>query len=113
MTNSNAPSSWLVIPKQFGRRPDAVFREPSDPVERAASEAARIQHAAAIEVLDELARQGHPLSYLAEMLDENVDHLRRKLYGQAQASLRDLCSWADALGVRTLVVAGSNTAVTQ
>jgi hypothetical protein len=111
VTNPNTPAAWLTIPKHFGRRPDVVFLTPSDSGQKAASDAARIQHAAALGVLDELARLNKPLSYLADALDENVDHLRRKMYGQVQASLRDLCSWADALGVPTVTTADNTTAV--
>ena len=111
MRSPNTPASWLTIPKHFGRRPDVIFLNPSGQTDRASVNAARIQHTAALEVLDELARLEKPLSYLAEALDENVDHLRRKLYGQVQASLRDLCSWAEALGVPTVTAPTERTAV--
>ena len=113
MTNPNTPAEWLTIPKHFGRRPDVVFLTPSDPAVKGAVDAARIQHSAALGVLDELARLGRPLSHLADLLDENVDHLRRKMHGKVQASLRDLCSWADALGVPTVVVAEYSAAGAQ
>lgn len=110
MTNPNTPAEWLTIPKHFGRRPDVFFLAPSDPSAKSAADAARIQHSAALGVLDELARIGKPLAHLADLLDENVDHLRRKMHGKVQASLRDLCSWADALGVPTVVAASNYSA---
>ena len=113
MTNPNTPAEWLTIPKHFGRRPDAVFLSPSDPMTRGAVDASRIQHLAALGVLDELARLDKPLSHLADLLGENVDHLRRKMHGKVQASLRDLCSWADALGVPTVAVVEYSVAAAQ
>jgi hypothetical protein len=95
----------LEIPKHFGRRPDAVFLPAASPGERALSEAARIQHAAAVAALDELARRNLPLAWLAGELGENTDHLRRKLYGQVPAHLRDLCAWGAALGIATVAPA--------
>ena len=105
MATNTAPASLLEIPKHFGRRPDAAFLPASSPGERALSEAARIQHAAAVTVLDELARRDLPLAWLAGELGENTDHLRRKLYGQVPAHLRDLCAWGAALGVATVAPA--------
>lgn len=97
----------LEIPKHFGRRPDAVFLPADSPGERALSEAARIQHAAALVVLDELARRDLSLAWLAGELGENTDHLRRKLYGRVPAHLRDLCAWGARLGVTTVSPAGA------
>jgi hypothetical protein len=96
----------LEIPKHFGRRPDAAFLPADSPAGRALSEAARIQHAAAVAVLDELARRDLSLAWLAGELGENADHLRRKLYGQVPAHLRDLCAWGAQLGVVTVAPAG-------
>jgi hypothetical protein len=102
MTTVQAPASRLEIPKHFGRRPDAVFLPTSSIEEQALTEAARVQHHAAVAVLDELARRDLSLAWLANKLGENADHLRRKLYGQVSANLRDLCTWGAMLGVETV-----------
>lgn len=102
MPTVHPPAARLEIPKHFGRRPDALFLAVESTAEVALTEAARIQHHAAISVVDELARRGLPMAWLAAELGENADHLRRKLSGQVPASLRDLCSWTVALGLRTL-----------
>jgi hypothetical protein len=96
MATNTTPASMLAIPKHFGRRPDAVFLPAHTPDERVLSESARIQHAAAVAVLDELALRDLSLAWLAGELGENSDHLRRKLYGQVPARLRDLCAWGAA-----------------
>jgi hypothetical protein len=102
MTIVQAPASRLEIPKHFGRRPDAVFLPASSLEEQALTAAARIQHHAAVAVLDELARRDISMGWLAGELGENADHLRRKLYGQVSANLRDLCTWGALLGVETV-----------
>lgn len=102
MTTTQAPASRLEIPKHFGRRPDAVFLPTSSTEELALTGAARVQHHAAVAVLDELARRELTLVWLAGELDENADHLRRKLYGQVPANLRDLCAWGAVLDVETV-----------
>jgi len=56
-------------------------------------------------VLDELARRDRTLVWLAGELGENADHLRRKLYGQVAANLRDLCTWGAVLGLTTVLPA--------
>jgi hypothetical protein len=111
MTNLQAPASRLQIPKHFGRRPDAVFLTTTATDEQALTEAAQVQHHAAVVVLDELARRDLPISWLAGELGENADHLRRKLYGQVSANLRDLCAWGATLGLATVlpVPAGSSS----
>lgn len=103
MPTAHAPATRLEIPKHFGRRPDALFLTAKSIAEVALTEAARAQHHAAIAVVDELARRGLPMSWLAAELGENADHLRRKLSGQVPASLRDLCAWAVVLGLRALL----------
>lgn len=108
MTTTQAPSSRLRIPKQFGRRPDAAFLPSTTVEEEVLTEAAKIQHYAAVAVLDELAQRDLQISWLATELDENADHLRRKLHGQVSASLRDLCAWGVALGLSTVSRAPSN-----
>lgn len=105
MATIHAPASKLDIPKHFGRRPDAAFLPAETAVERALTYAARVQHHAALVVLDELARRGLSLIWLADELGENADHLRRKLYGQVPAHLRDLCAWGAALGITTVTPA--------
>ena len=107
MTTAQTPASRLEIPKHFGRRPDAVFLPASSVEEVALTEAARVQHHAAVAVLDELARRDLTLAWLAGELGENADHLRRKLYGQVTANLRDLCSWGAVLGLVTVVPAAA------
>lgn len=72
---------------------------PSSDAERAEVRAASIQHRAALVVLDELARADSSIDALAERLAVNGDHLRRKLYGKAPASLTDIAAWAGALGL--------------
>lgn len=106
MTTAHAPASRLEIAKHFGRRPDAVFLPASGVEELAATSAARVQHHAAVAVLDELARRSLTLAWLSGQLGENTDHLRRKLYGQASASLRDLCAWGAVLDVPTVFSVG-------
>ena len=102
MTTVQAPASRLEIPKHFGRRPDAAFLPANSIEERALTEAARVQHHASVAVLDELARRDLSVGWLAAELGENADHLRRKLYGQVSANLRDLCVWGSLLGVETV-----------
>lgn len=102
MTPIHAPAARLEIPKQFGRRPDAAFLAPTTAGEVALTRAARVQHHAAVVVLDELARRDLPLSWLAAELGENADHLRRKLYGQVPAHLRDVCAWGAVLDITTV-----------
>lgn len=103
MTTIQTPASCLEIPKHFGRRPDAVFLPTTSPEELALTEAARVQHHAAVAVLDELARRDLTMAWLAGELGENADHLRRKLYGQVPANLRDLCAWGAVLGLTTVL----------
>jgi hypothetical protein len=103
MTTVQAPASRLEILKHFGRRPDATFLAASTVAEQTLTEAARIQHHAAVAVLDELARRDRSLVWLAGELGENADHLRRKLYGQVPASLRDLCAWGALLDITTVL----------
>jgi hypothetical protein len=103
MTTGHAPAQRLEIPKHFGRRPDTRFRSASGLQDVSHTEAARLQHHSAVAVLDELARRSLSLAWLAGELGENTDHLRRKLYGQAVASLRDLCAWAYVLELDTPV----------
>jgi hypothetical protein len=110
MTTTQTPASRLAIPKYFGRRPDAAFLLASSSDELALTEAARVQHHAAVAVLDELARRDLTLTWLASELGENADHLRRKLYGHVAANLRDLCSWGATLGLTT-VLPGNSMAV--
>ncbi len=105
MSAPQPPAAWLEIPKHFGRRPDANFIPVSSAEELALTEAARVQHHAAVAVLDELARRGLSVVCLAGELGENSDHLRRKLYGQVSANLRDLCSWGAVLGLVTVLPA--------
>jgi hypothetical protein len=105
MTTLQLPASRLQIPKHFGRRPDAVFIPTTTIDEQALTEAAQVQHHAAVAVLDELARRDLPISWLAAELAENADHLRRKLYGQVTANLRDLCAWGAVLGLTTVLPA--------
>jgi hypothetical protein len=93
------PASRLVIPKQFGRRPDAEFVAATTPDEEIATRSARTQHAAAVAALDALSRRQLSLTWLADALGEHPDHLRRKLYGQVQASLRDLATWEVVLAL--------------
>jgi hypothetical protein len=102
MTTVQVPASRLEIPKHFGRRPDAAFLPAGSLEERALTEASRVQHHAAVAVLDELARRDLSIVWLADELGENDDHLRRKLYGQVSANLRDLCTWGAMLGVETV-----------
>lgn len=102
MSNIQAPASRLEIPKYFGRRPDAGFLAASSTEELALTGAARVQHHAAVVVLDELARRELTMAWLAGELGENADHLRRKLYGQVSANLRDLCAWGALLGLTTV-----------
>jgi len=111
MTTVQAPASRMQIPKHFGRRPDAAFLPPTTTNEHSLTEAAQVQHCAALAVLDELARRDLPISWLAGELGENADHLRRKLYGQVPANLRDLCAWGATLGLTTVlpVPAGSSS----
>jgi len=109
MTTTQAPSSRLRIPKQFGRRPDATFLPSATVEEEVLTEAAQVQHCAAVAVLDELAQRDLQISWLAAELDENSDHLRRKLHGQVSASLRDLCAWGVVLGLSTVNPASSNS----
>jgi hypothetical protein len=103
MTSTHTPASRLEIPKHFGRRPDAVFLPTSSLEEQALAEAARVQHHAAVAVLDELARRALSMAWLAGELNENADHLRRKLYGQVPVNLRDLCTWGAILGIETVL----------
>jgi hypothetical protein len=103
MTTVQAPASRLEIPKHFGRRPDAVFLPTDSTEELALTEAARVQHHAAVAVLDELARRDLTMAWFAGELGENADHLRRKLYGQVSANLRDLCAWGAVLGLTTVL----------
>jgi hypothetical protein len=110
MTTVQAPASRLEIPKHFGRRPDAVFLPASSLEEQALTEAARVQHHAAVAVLDELARRDLSMAWLAGELGENADHLRRKLYGQVSANLRDLCTWGARLGIATVLPATQDVA---
>jgi len=109
MSKTHPPAAWLSIPKHFGRRPDASFVPASGVEEFALIEAARVQHLAVVAVLDALARRGLTLVWLAGELGENADHLRRKLYGQVPANLRDLCSWGAVLGLTTVFPAASQT----
>jgi hypothetical protein len=99
--NTEVPASRLRIPKHFGRRPDAVFLPASSTKELALTEASRVQHHASVVVLDELARHGLTMAWLASELGENYDQLRRELYGQVPARLRDRCSWGAVLGITT------------
>jgi hypothetical protein len=109
MTTVQTPASRLEIPKHFGRRPDATFLAASNVEEQALTEAARIQHHAAVAALDELARRDRSLVWLAGELGENADHLRRKLYGQVPASLRDLSAWGALLDTTTVLPADQHT----
>ena len=102
MAKIQTPAAWLEIPKHFGRRPDAVFLNPASTEEAALTHAAKVQHQAAVVVLDELARMNLTMTWLAAELGENADHLRRKLYGQVPANLRDLCAWGATLDVETV-----------
>ena len=106
---TNIPASRLMIPKHFGRRPDAVFRPAANAEEVTLTQAARIQHAAAVATLDELARRNVSLDWLADYLRQNSDQLRRKLYGQVPAGLRDLCAWSTALNIQTVAPAPAPT----
>lgn len=110
MSTVQAPASRLRIPKHFGRRPDAVFLSATTTEDQALTEAAQVQHHAAVAVLDELARRDMPISWLAGELGENADHLRRKLYGQVPANLRDLCAWGAVLGLTTVIPAAAQNA---
>jgi hypothetical protein len=110
MSTVQAPAARLRIPKHFGRRPDAAFLPAISTEAKALTEAAQVQHHAAVAVLDELARRDLPISWLAGELDENADHLRRKLYGQVPANLRDLCSWGATLGLTTVIPAATQSA---
>lgn len=110
MSTTHPPAAWLEIPKHFGRRPDASFVSVSSVEDVALAEAARVQHHAAIAVLDELARRELSLAWLAGEMGENQDHLRRKLYGQVPASLRDLCAWGSVLGLTTVLPASTHHA---
>lgn len=110
MSTTHPPAAWLEIPKHFGRRPDASFVSVSSVEEIALTEAARVQHHAAIAVLDELARRDLSLAWLAGELGENPDHLRRKLHGQVPANLRDLCVWGSVLGLTTVLPASAHHA---
>ena len=93
MLPTRQPCDRLTYPRHFGRRPD-VHLVPGDTYEDLAADAAAlIQHRAALVTLDELGRRKQPLTWLAGQLEENVDQLRRKLYGQANASNRDLARW--------------------
>jgi hypothetical protein len=109
MTTTQTPASRLEIPKYFGRRPDAAFLPVSSSDEIALTEAARVQHHAAVVVLDELARRDLPIAWLAAELGENADHLRRKLYGQVSANIHDLCVWGTTLGLVTVIPAAQST----
>ena len=111
MTVAQPPAARLEIPKHFGRRPDAVFLPAGSPDETALIEAARVQHHAAVAVLDELARRGQTIGWLAGRLGENADHLRRKLYGQVPANLRDICAWGAELAVTTVLPIGQSEPV--
>jgi len=109
MTAVKPPAVRLEIPKHFGRRPDAVFLTPTTLKQQALTEAARIQHYAAVAALDEMARRDLSMSWLATRLEENVDHLRRKLYGQVSANLRDVCAWGAHLEIVTVLPASHNS----
>ena len=106
---TNTPASRLMIPKHFGRRPDAEFRPAANAEEVTLTAAARIQHAAAVATLDELARLHLSLDWLADNLGQNADHLRRKLYSQVPAGLRDLCAWSAVLQIQTVFPAPAAT----
>jgi hypothetical protein len=105
MATSNTPASKLEIPKFFGRRPDARPLPTSNPSDIALTQAAMIHHRAALVVLDELTRRDLSIAWLAGELGENTDQVRRKLYGQVRASLRDLCAWGGVLNVVTVSAA--------
>jgi hypothetical protein len=102
MATTIAPAQQLEIPKHVGRRSDAVFLPANSLEEKALTDVARVQHHAAVAVLDELARRDLSTAWIARELDENADHLRRKLYGQVSANLRDLCAWGAMRGVETV-----------
>lgn len=112
MSTTHIPASRLQIPKHFGRRPDAAFLPATSAADRARSEAAQVQHHAAVVVLDELARRDLSIAWLASELDENADHLRRKLYGQVPATILDLCVWGATLGLVTVIPVAQSTSRT-
>lgn len=101
MLPTRQPCDRLTTPSHFGRRPDVHLVPGDSYADLAADAAALIQHRAALTVLDELTGRKHTLTWLAGQLDETPDQLRRKLYGQANASNRDIARWGLVLGLET------------
>ena len=91
-----SPRDFLRQPSFFGRRPDAQWK----PFNRADLDKARIvaaayyQHLAACETLRVAGEKDWGINELAERLGVNRDTLRRKLCGEAPATIDDVTAWA-------------------
>lgn len=89
----------MVDPARFGRDPDAPWQPVTAdaPTQAASISAAYLQHLAACVVRQHQLRTNRTDGDLADLLDVNVDTLRRKLTGVDPARPEDLCAWAFAL----------------
>ena len=86
------PASIFENPRDFGRNAWATIAvaDGLDDVDRGW---AVVQHRTACLVTRDLVDRDIPIEELAEDLGENVDWLRRKLYGRVPADVGDLLGW--------------------
>lgn len=101
-----SPAEYLTTPALFGRYSDVELLSQTSLREKANAQVAFVQHETALEVSRELVVRGLKLSWLAGLLTETTDQLRRKLHGQVYASATDLAAWRIALNLT-----GENTTV--
>ena len=86
------PATIFDNARDFGRNEAAATKLVDDlsEVERGW---AMVQHRTACLVLRDLGERGMTLDDLADELGQNVDWLRRKLYGRVPADVGDLLGW--------------------
>jgi len=105
-----SPQQFLMIPTQFGRYDEAMWKAPPRSLpERAMYSAAYQQHFAACVVLRKALAKGKLIADLAEVFDTTPDTLRRKLHGEAPVRHDELTAWALAYGVDMLVAPADPT----